>query len=798
MYETFYHFKDKPFSLLPDPGYLFLSQKHQMALTLLEYSVLNQAGFCVLSGETGAGKTTLIRHLLNQFDDNISVGLITNTHKSFGELLRWILMAYDLDYSGKNKVQLYRAFIDFLIDQYAQNRHTVLIVDEAQNMTADTLEELRMLSNVNADKDQVLQIILVGQPGLRKNLRGRELEQFAQRIAVDYDLQPLDDHEVEGYIRHRLEIAGGDPALFSSDACAAIYHYTGGTPRLINLLCDTALVYGYAEQCQSIQAHLIHEVIRERQHQGLLPAFHGSEDRQNTAQAFVGRETLAEELKSVLELETAKPEMVQAAAGDDADQEHAGPSSEAEPIVSNGSEVGDPVEALQKSKAASVTMLETSALKAVAGRGTQGDTSNDSIQINLLSPSDKLEAKLGTQEHQGQTSDPTYSAMQITSEPGSTANNKVSQLFRRDAQNEKETAQDVPHQDHALDPGTATSSSFGKQYGHSNTTTANTGEAEVDHRASDRSELDDALALQNASTNDDNSSTCSPILDVDSSASSPQHDKDSTIPGRNAAQVGAEAVVGGKGGLPLIIGFMIGMVASVVLIVMVLLLGDKDSMDHLFRSDTQMAGAVGATNPKPRNALIQVDAGDELLSASEKLKLEEAKMQALERERDAALAEARALQRERDAALEAAHAQDKIRAAEIEAARARKRERTAALEAAKARQRIRAVEQAVDGLRRERDAALAISQVKLREQSTSGNQTDTALAPNPDALKRNDSPLQNSLENSQNSATAEVQSQNSERTQNKAAGTGAKQESVGFSANPCKGPSAIFLSTCRE
>ena len=271
MYEVFYRLKEKPFSLLPDPSYLYLSEKHQMALTLLEYSLLNQAGFCVISGVTGAGKTTLIRHLLNQFGNDVAVGLITNTHQSFSDLLRWILMAFNLDYNSDSKPQLYQTFVNFLIEQYAKNRNTVLIVDEAQNMSVETLEELRMLSNINADKDQVLQIILVGQPGLRDKLSRPDLEQFAQRIAVDYHIEPLNAAETRNYIRHRLTIAGGDPELFESDAAQSVYRYSNGIPRLINLLCENALVYGYAENVSRISARLVEEVARERQSHGLLP-----------------------------------------------------------------------------------------------------------------------------------------------------------------------------------------------------------------------------------------------------------------------------------------------------------------------------------------------------------------------------------------------------------------------------------------------------------------------------------------------------------------------------------------------
>jgi general secretion pathway protein A len=271
MYEKFYGLREKPFSLLPDPTFLYPSEKHSMALVMLEYGLSNQTSFSVITGGIGTGKTTLIRQLLSQIGRDVSVGLISNTHRSFGELLQWVLLAFNLEYAGKDKVGMYQLLVDFLIGEYARNRRTVLIIDEAQNMAPETLEELRMLSNVNADKDQMLQIILVGQVGLRETLRRPDLEQFAQRIAVDYNLEPLNLDETRNYIRHRLEVAGGDPDLFDTAACEAIYRHSGGTPRLINLLCDTTLVFGYAEQAAQIHAPLVDDVVHEKLKGGLFP-----------------------------------------------------------------------------------------------------------------------------------------------------------------------------------------------------------------------------------------------------------------------------------------------------------------------------------------------------------------------------------------------------------------------------------------------------------------------------------------------------------------------------------------------
>ena len=272
MYEAFYGFREKPFSILPDPSFLYFSRKHAMALDLLEYGLMNQAGFNIITGEIGTGKTTLIRYVLGQLDQQVTVGLISNTHRSFGELLQWILFAFSLEYRGKEKVEMFQDFVEFLVQQYRKNIHTLLIVDEAQNMSAETLEELRMLSNVNADKNQVLQVILVGQAELRETLRRPDLAQFAQRIAVDYHLEPLDCKETKSYIRHRIAVAGGqNDMLFDDSACDAVFEHSGGVPRLINLLCDTALVYGFAEQRASIDAKIVNEVAQDKRKGGIFP-----------------------------------------------------------------------------------------------------------------------------------------------------------------------------------------------------------------------------------------------------------------------------------------------------------------------------------------------------------------------------------------------------------------------------------------------------------------------------------------------------------------------------------------------
>lgn len=278
MYESFYGLREKPFSIAPDPAFLFMSRKHRRALVMLEYGLVNHIGFSVITGEIGSGKTTLLRKLLQRLDQSVSVGLVSNTQcDSFEELLRWIMLSFELEYNGLEKVALYHAFTDFLVREYSRNRRVVLIVDEAQHLGPAQLEQLRMLSNVNADKHQLLQLILVGQPELLALLRQPQLEQFAQRIGVDYHLQPLDPDETRLYVRHRLEVAGGSQELFGPGTYELIWSKTRGVPRLINLLCDMALVYAYAEQKPTVDNDLMRDVIRDKE-QGLAPLVRDEND----------------------------------------------------------------------------------------------------------------------------------------------------------------------------------------------------------------------------------------------------------------------------------------------------------------------------------------------------------------------------------------------------------------------------------------------------------------------------------------------------------------------------------------
>jgi general secretion pathway protein A len=269
MYEEFYGLNQPPFALLPDPSFMYLSKDHAMALTLLRYSVLNKQGFTVITGEIGSGKTTLINRIIDELDDGITVGLINFTHTAFGELSEWVLMAFGLDYRNKSKVEIYDTFVKFLIDQFSLGKRVVLIIDEAQNMEPRTLEEVRMLTNVNAQNEYLLHLIILGQPELRATLERPELRQLTQRVSVFYHIGALTLKDTEHYIAHRMQVAGGNPDLFSQGAIEAIWQHAGGIPRVINTLCDLSLVYGYSAVQNSIDRNIVVEVIHDRKAMGL-------------------------------------------------------------------------------------------------------------------------------------------------------------------------------------------------------------------------------------------------------------------------------------------------------------------------------------------------------------------------------------------------------------------------------------------------------------------------------------------------------------------------------------------------
>lgn len=264
LYTSFFGFRERPFTLLPDPDFLFWSGAHRKAYTVLEYGIMTRAPLTVVTGEIGVGKTTLLQKLLASVDPDIRIGLISNAQGERGDLLRWVLYALDIRAEpDADYVTMFQQFQDFVITEYAQGRYVVLVIDEAQNLSIETLEELRMLTNINANKDELLQLILVGQPELRRMIQNPRLEQFAQRIAAAYHLERLDEKATRSYIRHRLQHVDGSGEEFTEAAIALVYAETRGTPRLINKLCDLALVYAASAEERIVDVPIIEEILAD-------------------------------------------------------------------------------------------------------------------------------------------------------------------------------------------------------------------------------------------------------------------------------------------------------------------------------------------------------------------------------------------------------------------------------------------------------------------------------------------------------------------------------------------------------
>ncbi len=271
MYEAYYGFKEKPFSIMPDPDIIYWGRAHHMAFSMLEFGVLNNAQFSVITGDVGSGKTTLVRHLLRKLDASATnFGIIANTPQGREELLQTIMLSLNQPCEGIYPVLL-RNFQEFLYSQHAKARRTILIVDEAQNLEESALEGLRMLSNINVDKNQYLQLILIGQPQLKEMLCRPQLLQFAQRVSSDFHLKPLAQSEVANYIDFRLTAVGARSRIFTDEACQLIAQASHGVPRSINILCDTALVYGFSVQASQITDELVRLVIEDRRNFGIFP-----------------------------------------------------------------------------------------------------------------------------------------------------------------------------------------------------------------------------------------------------------------------------------------------------------------------------------------------------------------------------------------------------------------------------------------------------------------------------------------------------------------------------------------------
>lgn len=264
LYCHHYGFRERPFALVPDPAFLYWTAAHRRAYAILEFGVMSRAPITLITGEIGAGKTMLVHHLIGEMAKDITVGLIANIGHGEGDLMPWILHALarpcppDQDCVGRM-----HAFEAFAIGEYAEGRRIVLIVDEAQVLSPAGLEQLRMITNLNANKDELVQVILVGQPELRDRIECAEMRQFAQRIATTFHLGAMERASHAEYIGHRLRIAGGDGGEFTPQAVELIYEYTAGLPRLINQLCDFALLYAWTMDQRRVTDDVVRAVLAE-------------------------------------------------------------------------------------------------------------------------------------------------------------------------------------------------------------------------------------------------------------------------------------------------------------------------------------------------------------------------------------------------------------------------------------------------------------------------------------------------------------------------------------------------------
>jgi type II secretory pathway predicted ATPase ExeA len=262
IYTEYFGLNARPFTLVPDPDFLFWSPSHKRAYAMLEYGIVTCAPITLITGEVGSGKTTILHHLLKKIDTGIRIGLVSNAQGPRGELLRWVLMALDQKTGPEDTyVDLFEKFQLYLIDEYARGNRVVIIFDEAQNLGREALEELRMFTNINSNKDELLQLGLVGQPELRDMVRRPDLRQFAQRVVANFHLEAMDSRTVQAYIQHRLQKAGATKSIFNRPACELVYENTGGIPRLVNQLCDLAMVYTFTNNQKIVTARIVQQVL---------------------------------------------------------------------------------------------------------------------------------------------------------------------------------------------------------------------------------------------------------------------------------------------------------------------------------------------------------------------------------------------------------------------------------------------------------------------------------------------------------------------------------------------------------
>lgn len=264
MYLDYYGLTEAPFRLTPDADFLFMSRAHARAKAYMDYTVLSRDGFVVVTGEIGAGKTTLLNKLIHELPRDVLVAKIFQTQLNEIEFLQAMLTEFGIDRFGTGKVELLNQINDFLIDMYRQNRRVLLIIDEAQNLSDSVLEEVRLLSGLETKKDKLVSIILSGQPELAQVVDSPRFEQLAQRVRLRFHLGALSLDETKDYIRHRLSVAGvHDRELFSDDAFPVIYEYTGGIPRLVNSMCDMALLTAFVDERETIDEDVIRASVDE-------------------------------------------------------------------------------------------------------------------------------------------------------------------------------------------------------------------------------------------------------------------------------------------------------------------------------------------------------------------------------------------------------------------------------------------------------------------------------------------------------------------------------------------------------
>ena len=264
MYEEFYGFKERPFNVTPDARFFFPSAKHAEALDSLYYAITQRLGFVVITGEIGAGKTTVCRTLLKRLPATAKVAIINNTLVTGRHLLCAVLDEFELPVGDREpRWKLINRLNEFLITSLSQDENVVLVIDEAQNLTPSVLEEVRLLSNLETERAKLIQIILIGQPELRQKLNLPKLAQFKQRVLVSYHLAPLDLQETLSYVQHRQTLAGATTSIFTPKAVEVIYQYSKGIPRLINLICERALLTGYADQVETLDGLFMQQVATE-------------------------------------------------------------------------------------------------------------------------------------------------------------------------------------------------------------------------------------------------------------------------------------------------------------------------------------------------------------------------------------------------------------------------------------------------------------------------------------------------------------------------------------------------------